>query len=550
MKRKILPILLLLVLVVGGVFTYKYIKHTNDALPKTITDKETKKVKSTPIVPKYKPIPINGPTLWQQEAESLSSYPSDLDQISENVANFKRYDNKLYGYSFDFPADWIIDRHQVPFYTRLFNDNFRIDITVQNVQKAWTSPTGYISETLDSVTPYITSNKKWSRNSFQIQNVNYERPVIAGIENDMNYYSYYFITKGSNVYTFQLKSNAAEYQNRRLDLEKIINSFSTHSPINIDLNGKIKTEIQSNDLTLKHNKKSLSIPKNTFMMGLYTPASYDIDKLEASIQQKIGLQMFYKAINSAYDPYTKELVDKNRVPIITFLYQEENSKDNKEVVRNIINGQYDIQLKEWANQIRKTGAPVLVRLGNEMNGKWSEWSYINNYNDPDLYKLSFTHIVNVFKEAGASNAYFIWNPNHVSSPYYQWNEPAMYYPGDKVVDFVGMTSYNFGKSKWHGYETFEELYDEMYWEYSRSYYKKPLLIGEIGAVEEGGNKAEWITQMFNDLPTKYPNIKMVVWFDGVHPPFDLRVNTSPASLLAFQTGMNTQYVIKKIQPTK
>ncbi|WP_045518824.1 hypothetical protein [Neobacillus niacini] len=74
--------------------------------------------------------------------------------------------------------------------------------------------------------------------------------------------------------------------------------------------------------------------------------------------------------------------------------------------------------------------------------------------------------------------------------------------------------------------------------------------GEVGAVEEDGNKAEWITKMFNDLPTKYSNIKMVVWFDHIHPPYDLRINTSLASLASFQNGMNQSFVIKQIQETK
>jgi mannan endo-1,4-beta-mannosidase len=374
--------------------------------------------------------------------------------------------------------------------------------------------------------------------------------MITGIEQDMNYYSYFFITKKKLVYTFQLKSNEAAFQNRKNELAALISSFETKPILEFDLKTKIKNSIQNNDLTLKQQKKTLHIPKNTFMMGIYTPNSYDIDGLESTIQQKIGLQMFYKAINSEYDHYTDELVNKNRVPMITFLYQEENSQNNKDVVKNILNGKYDTQLEKWANQLKETGAPVLIRLGNEMNGKWSEWSVLNNFNDPDLYKFTFSHIVNIFKAAGAENAYFVWNPNHVSSPYYQWNEAAMYYPGDKVVDFVGMTSYNYGKTKWNDYQSFEQLYDHLYWDYSRAYYNKPLIIGEVGAVEEGGNKAEWITQMFSDLPNKYSNIKMVVWFDHTHHPFDLRINSSPASLASFQDGMNNSFVIKQIQESK
>lgn len=556
MKRRGLPIVLIALTLAAAAITF-YLSDKNLSVK---GNPEISKPKDAPIesitVDKstientYQPIPTNGPALWSNEKESLSSYPDGLDQITSIDDSFNRYENNFYGYTFTFPANWNIDQHQVPYYTRFFHDDFRLDVTVQNVDKNWTTPNGYISETIESISPYITANDKWQQGSLTVQNVDYTRDIIPGIENDMNYYSYYFITKNKLVYTFQLKTTEAEFETKKNDMTALINGFATKPNIEFDLNAKIKTNIQNNDLTLKLEKKTLNIPKNTFMMGVYTPDSSDIDQLESSIQQKIGLQMFYKPIDSEYDPYTEELVKKNKVPMITFLYQEENGQNNKEVVKNILNGKYDTQLENWAAQIKAAGSPVLIRLGNEMNGKWSEWSSLNNYNDPDLYKFTFSHIVNVFKGACASNAYFVWNPNHVSSPYYQWNEAAMYYPGDKVVDFVGMTSYNYGKTKWNDYQSFEQLYDQLYWDYSRSYYNKPLIIGELGAVEEGGNKAEWITQMFNHLPTKYPNIKMVVWFDHTHPPYDLRINTSSASLNSFQNGMNQPFVIKQLLDTK
>lgn len=553
MKKRVFPIVLIaLMLAAAGITYYMFDKN-----PSIKENPEVNKPKDPPVesitVDKitientYKPIPLNGPTLWMNEKESLSSYPDGLDQITPINDSFINYKNNYYGYTFAFTANWNVDQHQVPYYTRFFNEDFRLDVTVQNVDKNWTTPNGYISETIQSISPYIIASDKWEQGSLAIQNVEYIREKISGIENDMNHYSYYFITKNKLVYTFQLKSTEAAFQHQKEAIKALIDSFALTPVVEFDLYAKIKTTIQNNDLTLEHQKKTLNIPKNTFMMGVYTPNSTDINQIESSIQQKIGLQMFYKPINSEYDPYTQELVDKNKLPMITFLYQEENSQNNKEVVKNILNGKYDTQLENWATQIKAAGSPVLIRLGNEMNGKWSEWSSLNYYNDPDLYKFTFSHIVNVFKGAGASNAYFVWNPNHVSSPYYQWNEAAMYYPGDKVVDFVGMTSYNYGKTKWNDYQSFEQLYDQLYWDYSRSYYNKPLIIGEVGAVEEGGNKAEWITQMFNQLPTKYPNIKMVVWFDHTHPPFDLRINTSPASLNSFQNGMNQPFVIKQLQ---
>ncbi|MFJ9250852.1 hypothetical protein [Streptomyces sp. NPDC101776] len=43
---------------------------------------------------------------------------------------------------------------------------------------------------------------------------------------------------------------------------------------------------------------------------------------------------------------------------------------------------------------------------------------------------------------------------------------------------------------------------------------RPVMIGEIGSSEDGGNKAQWINAMSTDLQSgRYPDLKLVVYFD-------------------------------------
>ena len=89
----------------------------------------------------------------------------------------------------------------------------------------------------------------------------------------------------------------------------------------------------------------------------------------------------------------------------------------------------------------------------------------------------------------------------------------MYYPGDEYVDVIGLTAYNTGT--YYPGETwteFDELYDGLYAEYMRLY-DKPMMITEFASSSVGGNKANWIKNMFNHIG-KYKNIKVAIWWDG------------------------------------
>jgi hypothetical protein len=111
------------------------------------------------------------------------------------------------------------------------------------------------------------------------------------------------------------------------------------------------------------------------------------------------------------------------------------------------------------------GVPVLVRFAHEMNGSWYPWSQ-----QPEEYVRTFRRIAAAVHQAAPSSA-MLWAPNHGSGyPYLggkyvavpgsrafevldtsrdgildMRDDPyAPYYPGDDVVDWVGMSLYHWG----------------------------------------------------------------------------------------------------------
>lgn len=286
------------------------------------------------------------------------------------------------------------------------------------------------------------------------------------------------------------------------------------------------------------------------MQGFYTPNSYDIKKLDKQFGTQIGSQMFYKGMNSTYDYYVSELtLEQNRLPVVTFLFKDTSKpqENNVETTYNIIKGEYDGEIKNWAEKIKVIKSPVLLRLGNEMNGDWSEWNATHHSNDTDVYKLAYRHIVDVFKEMNVDNAYFVWNPNNNQAPYFHWNAAQMYYPGDDYVDFVGLTAYNFGKTKYDDFRYFDDLYKDLYKEYLLSFGTKPMVIGEYGSVSTNGDRAEFIRDAFEKLSTEYTNIKMVTWFNTDHAHYDFTINDETESSKAFKEALSKDNIVSELK---
>lgn len=209
---------------------------------------------------------------------------------------------------------------------------------------------------------------------------------------------------------------------------------------------------------------------------------------------------------------------------------------------DILDGRYDDVLRSYARSIADFGGPVLFRLDNEMNGEWCGYCAYLSSKDPSLYVALWRHVFDLFREEGADNALWVWNPNDLSFPDFQWNQALLYYPGDEYVDIVGLTGYNTGTyyagERWR---EFQEIYDPLYTEYTQTFPDKPLMITEFGSNSVGGDKVEWMRQAFARLGD-YPRIKVAIWWSGVDwdgpsPARIYRLDETPATLKAFHDGL-------------
>lgn len=199
----------------------------------------------------------------------------------------------------------------------------------------------------------------------------------------------------------------------------------------------------------------------------------------------------------------------------------------------LIDGRYDEALRGWAGAARDEGGRILLRFGFEMNGDWFSWN-----GDPARYVQAWRHVHQLFDEEGARNVEWLWTPNVTDVPAVPGNARQLYYPGDDVVDWVGLDGYNFGEhhDEYHGWQSFADVFDGPLAELSRRHPDKPIFIGETGcAPGQPGAKARWMREAWSTL-VRHPAVRAVVWFDydkrGEGEP-DWSLAGDPSALQAF-----------------
>lgn len=203
----------------------------------------------------------------------------------------------------------------------------------------------------------------------------------------------------------------------------------------------------------------------------------------------------------------------------------------------ILSGSYDAQIEQFGKDIASFGNPVMLRWGHEFNGDWYPWSYTDGTAVPaSKWIEGFTYVQDKINSAGGTNAQWLWSPNCGNG---EKNSQNMvdYYPGDDYVDWIAIDGYNWGTTQdWSSWASFADVFKYSYDLMVQNFPSKPIMLGEFGCANEGGDKAAWIDDLFYQLNTQYPQIKAFIWFN-VNKETDWRFNATDASTTAFRNGL-------------
>lgn len=110
-------------------------------------------------------------------------------------------------------------------------------------------------------------------------------------------------------------------------------------------------------------------------------------------------------------------------------------RDGTGTLREGAEGAYDTIFLTTAHALVKNGLEeATIRIGWEFNGDWVPWAAST---DPGNYKRYFRRIVEAMRSVHGQRFQFEWCPNHGR----QAMDPTDAYPGDDVVDIIGMDVY-------------------------------------------------------------------------------------------------------------
>lgn len=291
-------------------------------------------------------------------------------------------------------------------------------------------------------------------------------------------------------------------------------------------------------------------PANSIALGTYVDSVPEyprvLDRFIAQTGKKPALLMWYRNWANGPNPaFTAADLDvaynHGAMPMITWQPLDgavsSERRDQQPAYRcaNIAAGHFDAFIIAWAKAAAAYQKVFYLRFAHEMNGNWYPWGTTSdnaNGNTPAEYVAMWRHVVDIFRQQGATNVYWVWSPNasYADSTFTPF---AQVYPGDGYVDWVGIDGYNFGttqkKTTWTDLTSLMgETYDALV-----EFTNKPMMFAEIASAEQGGDKAAWITQgLMTDIPARFPRVYAVVWFNA-NREANWRVDSSPTSLAAY-----------------
>ena len=177
---------------------------------------------------------------------------------------------------------------------------------------------------------------------------------------------------------------------------------------------------------------------------------------------------------------------------------------------DIASGAHDDEIRDWALGVQRwldadPRHSLIMAPMQEMNGDWVVWGM-----DPYNYPAAYRRFVEIFAELGMGETQLRWMfaPNAISVfPF----AASSYYPGDDVVDIVGLSAYNFGREfgEWSTVDDVLFAVTQALRAFGRD---KPFLITQIGSSLEGGDREAWLSEMF-DFVASHPNYFGFVYFN-------------------------------------
>ena len=215
--------------------------------------------------------------------------------------------------------------------------------------------------------------------------------------------------------------------------------------------------------------------------------------------------------------------DRKRVPYIRLMLRSNVDQRHSEKtfsLGKIIAGDFDVDLRAWAQDAKNFGSPILIEWGTEPNGNWFSWNGKWNggaKEGPARYVAAYRHIVDLMRAEGADNLQWVWHANWLDEPERKWNRFENYFPGESYCDWVALSAYGPTTPMTRdGSESFAFKMRDAYPRLTRIAPGKPIIIAEFGCDLHNRrvNVAYWAKSALEDLfSNRWPAIVGFCWWN-------------------------------------
>ncbi len=205
--------------------------------------------------------------------------------------------------------------------------------------------------------------------------------------------------------------------------------------------------------------------------------------------------------------------EKGMIPYVfakTFKDEPRTAKiEAKLDLRDIVNGKNDDLVEKFAINLTKYGdryGGFFITTMEESNADWYYWGQSSNF------VPAWRHIWEIFDNKGCNKyATWVWEVYCPEGAGRRTVHPDMMYPGDKYVDWIGLSAFS---RKKYGGGTLESLAGNTYEQMRKNHPEKPIMQAEF-AVSNDGAQPRWLHHAYQSIKESMPGMKAAIFHDNV-----------------------------------
>jgi hypothetical protein len=246
---------------------------------------------------------------------------------------------------------------------------------------------------------------------------------------------------------------------------------------------------------------------------------YQIDKEITYVEKGLNARPFtFVLLNSMlyFEFPVSESIAVAKKGIVPFVYGHPGPFDLPTPIpgfgpKEIAQGQHDGYIKKFAQGAAEFGKKYggfFFTTFPEMNGKWFSWGMNSNVIP------AWKRIWQIFEDQGANQyATWVWEvyPHSVLPPSVV-DDPESYYPGDRYVNWIGITGISVAKSQ-YSYGSLDRLIDRTYRQMFKNHPQKPIMLSSFARTNDS-NQSKWLVKAYRSVKNSFPAIKAVIYFDN------------------------------------